>query len=55
MNKRTEMGTGTREEKPVAAFVLSLIAGILILAGSAMMMTFYSGVRYYGELCQARH
>ncbi len=50
MSKRTEMGTGTREEKPVAAFVLSLIAGILILAGSAMITTFYFGVRYFGGM-----
>lgn len=35
-------------EAPTAPFVLSLIAGLLILAGAGMMVTFSFGGPYYG-------
>jgi len=35
---------------PVAPFVLSLLAAVLILGGSGMMTTFSSGVPYYGGM-----
>ncbi len=35
---------------PTAPFVLSLIAGLLILAGVGMMTTFSSGTPYYGMM-----
>jgi len=37
-------------ERPVASFVLSLIAGLLIVAGSAMVMGFSSGLPHYGDM-----
>lgn len=43
------MATPT-SEKPIASFVLSLIAGILILGGSALVMTLSTGVPYYGGM-----
>ena len=43
------MATSQTPEKPVAPFVLSLLAGLLILAGGGMMMGF-SGVPYYGGM-----
>lgn len=44
------MGKVTNEEKPVASFVVSLVAGILILAGSVMMVGFAFGPSYYGAM-----
>ncbi len=35
---------------PTASFVLSLIAGLLILGGVGMMMTFSYGTPYYGMM-----
>jgi hypothetical protein len=37
-------------ESPTAAFVLSLVAGLLILAGTGMMATFAFGRPYYGMM-----
>jgi hypothetical protein len=37
-------------ERPVAAFVLSIIAGLLVLGGSAMVMGLSSGLPYYGGM-----
>ncbi|MDG7006626.1 MAG: hypothetical protein JRN06_00110 [Nitrososphaerota archaeon] len=37
-------------ETPTAPFVLSLIAGLLILSGVGMMMTFSYGTPYYGMM-----
>lgn len=37
-------------EVPKAPFILSLIAGLLILAGVGMMMTFRFGTPYYGMM-----
>ena len=37
-------------ETPTAPFVLSLIAGLLILSGVGMMMTFSYGAPYYGMM-----
>ncbi len=37
-------------ERPVASFVLSLIAGLLILGGGAMAMGLSSGAPYYGGM-----
>lgn len=52
-----ELGKGTGSapvqpagEAPMASFVLSLIAGLLVLAGSGMMMTFSYGGPYYGMM-----
>lgn len=36
--------------KPVASFVLSLLAGILILVGSVTVVGLYSGLPYYGGM-----
>ena len=36
--------------KPVASFTLSLIAGVLILGGSAMVISFSPGGHYYGGM-----
>jgi hypothetical protein len=44
------MSSNPSAEKPVAAFVLSLIAGLLMLAGSGMMTSFFSGGPYYGGM-----
>ncbi len=44
------MGSSAAAEKPVAAFVLSLIAGLLVLGGSGMVMGLSSGVPYYGGM-----
>lgn len=43
------MATNHSNAAPVAPFVLSLIAGLLILAGSGLMMGF-SGPGYYGGM-----
>lgn len=40
----------TTSAPPTASFVLSLIAGLLILAGVGMMMTFPYGTPYYGMM-----
>ena len=52
-----ELGKGTGSppvqpagEAPTASFVLSLIAGIIILAGSGMMRTVSYGGPYYGMM-----
>ena len=52
-----ELGTGGKGTPvqpaylaPTAPFVLSLIAGLLILAGAGMMMTFSYGTPYYGMM-----
>ncbi len=45
----TKMATNAIAEKPVAPFVLSLLAGLLILAGGGMMAVF-SSVPYYGGM-----
>jgi hypothetical protein len=37
-------------ERPVASFVLTLIAGVLVLGGSATVMGFSSGAPYYGGM-----
>ena len=37
-------------ERPVPSFVLSLIAGLLVLAGSAMVASLYSGLPRYGGM-----
>ena len=44
------MTTITTTEKPVASFILSLIAGILILGGSGTVATFSQGEPYYGGM-----
>jgi hypothetical protein len=46
------MGTILVAEKPIAAFILSLIAGLLILGGSGMMMSFAGApfAPYYGGM-----
>ncbi|MDG6929417.1 MAG: hypothetical protein JRM99_05460 [Nitrososphaerota archaeon] len=44
------MSIRSANDLPTAPFVLSLIAGLLILAGSAMMTTFPIGTRYYGMM-----
>lgn len=41
-------GTPAGAEKPMVAFALSLVAGLLILVGSAMAATFFSTAPYYG-------
>jgi len=43
------MATPT-SERPVASFVLSLIAGLLVLGGSATVMGLSSGLPYYGGM-----
>ncbi|MDG6901306.1 MAG: hypothetical protein JRM80_05030 [Nitrososphaerota archaeon] len=52
-----ELATGTggvtaqpADDAPTASFVLSLIAGILILGGAGMMMTFSNAIPYYGMM-----
>lgn len=44
------MAVQPANELPTASFVLSLIAGLLILAGVGMMMTFTYGTPYYGMM-----
>ncbi len=44
------MATNQSSAMPVAPFVLSLLAAVLILGGSGMMTTFSSGVPYYGGM-----
>jgi hypothetical protein len=44
------MTTGTAPEKPVASFILSLIAGILILGGGVTVVTLSQGEPYYGGM-----
>lgn len=44
------MTTSTAPEKPVASFILSLIAGILILGGSATVVSLSQGEPYYGGM-----
>ena len=44
------MTTSTAPEKPVASFILSLIAGILILGGSAVVVNLSNGEPYYGGM-----
>ena len=55
MAQQPPMGTGSTPLQsasalPTAPFVLSLIAGLLILAGVGMMMTFSYGTPYYGMM-----
>jgi hypothetical protein len=44
------MAAQSVSEIPTASFVLSLIGGLLILAGAGMMLTFSSGTPYYGMM-----
>jgi hypothetical protein len=44
------METKTSNGIPMPAFIVSLIAGLLVLGGSGMMTTFSSGVPYYGGM-----
>jgi hypothetical protein len=49
----TGMGSTTvqpTDRGPMASFVLSLIAGLLILAGVGMMVTYSHGISYYGMM-----
>jgi hypothetical protein len=43
------MGTKT-SERPVISFVISLIAGLVVLGGSSMVMNLSSGLPYYGGM-----
>jgi len=42
-------------ERPVASFVLSLIAGLLVLVGSAVVTGFSSGLPYSGGMMGGYH
>jgi hypothetical protein len=44
------MAAQSTNELPTASFVLSLIGGLLILAGVGMMITFSFGTPYYGMM-----
>lgn len=44
------MATGTTPEKPVASFILALIAGVVIIVGSATVGTLSQGEPYYGGM-----
>ncbi len=44
------MAAQPANEVPTASFILSLIAGLLILAGVGMMTTFSFGTPYYGMM-----
>lgn len=44
------MAVQSTSEIPTASFILSLIGGLLILAGVGMMMTFSFGTPYYGMM-----
>lgn len=53
----TEMGAAPIQDRPVAPFILSLIAGLLILVGGGMMVSlarfpFFGGMMggYYGTM-----
>lgn len=54
MGQTPSVGAGASaqqiHEAPTAPFVLSLVAGLLILAGGGMMMSFSYGTPYYGMM-----
>ncbi len=49
-SETSSMAAQSTNEVPTASFILSLIGGLLMLAGVGMMMTFSFGAPYYGTM-----